>query len=83
MRYVIHLLTWIIVALLAYKVAVWAFEEFQLRERFDQRSGQQEDIPDSDKICKMIADTGQCICRHRKTNDRLSLPYEECVSRAR
>lgn len=83
MRIVIRLLIWIIVALLAYKVAVWAFEKYQSRPRSGQHSGQQEVVPDSDKVCKVIADTGQCICRHRKTNDRLTLPYEECVSRAR
>jgi hypothetical protein len=83
MRIVIRLLIWIIVARLAYKVGLWAFEEYQQRQQSGQRPVQQQEIHDSDKVCKVIADTGQCVCRHRKTNDRLSLPYEECVSRAR
>ena len=83
MRIVIRLLIWIIVALLAYKVGLWVFEEYQQRQQSGQRPVQQQEIPDSDKVCNVIADTGQCICRHRKTNERLALPYEECVSRAR
>jgi hypothetical protein len=83
MRIVIRLLIWIIVALLVYKVGLWAYEEYQPRLKSGPRSGRQEEIHDSDKVCKVIADTGQCVCRHRRTNDRLSLPYEECISRAR
>lgn len=83
MRFIIRLLTWIIIALLAYKVALWAFEEFQSRQQFTKQSTQKKEVLDTDKVCKVIADTGQCVCRHRKTNDRLALPYDECVSRAR
>ncbi len=83
MRILIRLLILIIVALLAYRVALWAFEEFQPRQKPRQQSNQQKEVPDVDKVCKVIADTGQCVCRHRNTNERLSLPYDECVSRAR
>jgi len=83
MRIIIRLLIWIIVALLAYKVALWAYEEFQLRQPSTKQSTQQKEVLDTDKMCKKIADTGQCICRHRKTNERLPVPYNECVSRAR
>lgn len=40
-------------------------------------------VLDIDKQCRIAADTGQCICRHAQTGERLSLPYEECRERAR
>jgi hypothetical protein len=40
-------------------------------------------VLDVDKDCKVVPDTGQCFCRHRWTNERLSTPYNECVALAR
>ena len=68
---------WIIVAVLAYKAAMWAYQGYQSGGQV-----QQQKVLDVDKICNVTADTGQCVCRHRQTEERLSIPYEECLSRA-
>jgi hypothetical protein len=77
MRKGIYWAIWIIAAVLAYKAAMWAYQGYQAGEK-----AQQQQILDIDKLCSVTADTGQCVCRHRQTNQRLSVPYEECVSRA-
>ena len=77
MRKGIYWILWIIVAVLAYKAAMWAYQGYQAGEQ-----AQQQQVLDIDKICSVTADTGQCVCHHRQTNQRLSIPYEECVSRA-
>ena len=41
------------------------------------------EVLDIDKRCRVFADSGQCVCRHRRTGERLSVPYDECVERAR
>ena len=68
---------WIIVVVLAYKAAMWAYQGYQAGGQV-----QQQKVLDVDKICNVTADTGQCVCRHRQTNQRLSIPYEECRSQA-
>ena len=68
---------WIIVAVLAYKAAMWAYQGYQAGGQV-----QQQEVLDVDKICNVTADTGQCVCRHRQTNQIISIPYEECRSRA-
>ena len=73
----ISLALWIIAAVLAYKAAMWAYQGYQAGGQ-----EQPQKVLDVDKICNVTADTGQCVCRHRKTNHRISIPYEECVSRA-
>ena len=73
----ISLALWIIAAVLAYKAAMWAYQGYQADGQV-----QQQQVLDVDKICNVTADTGQCACRHRKTNQRLSIPYEECRSLA-
>ena len=77
MRKGLSLALWIIVAVLAYKAAMWAYQGYQAGGQV-----QQQQVLDVDKICNVTADTGQCVCRHRKTNHRISIPYEECRSRA-
>ena len=77
MRKGISLALWIIAAVLAYKAAMWAYQDYQASGQV-----QQQQVLDVDKICNVTADTGQCVCRHRQTNQRLSIPYEECRSRA-
>lgn len=75
---VIYGALWIIAAALALKLALWAYqgygaggEQHQLQEVFDH-----------DIICTMNADTGQCLCHHHETGQRISISYDECVSRA-
>ena len=77
MRKLISLALWIIAAVLAYKAAMWAYQGYQAGGQV-----QQQEVIDADKICSVTADTGQCVCRHRQTMQRLSIPYEECRSRA-
>jgi hypothetical protein len=77
MRKGIFWVIWIIAAVLAYKAAMWAYQGYKTGDQ-----AQQQKVLDIDKLCIVTADTGQCVCRHRKTNQRISVPYEECVSRA-
>ena len=70
---------WIVVAVLAYKAVLWAYEYHQKTEAAAQ---QQQEILDVDKECWKDADTGRCFCRHRRTGERLYLSYDECFSRA-
>jgi len=77
MRKGISLVLWIIAAVLAYKATMWAYQGYQAGGQV-----QQQQVLDVEKICNITADTGQCVCRHRQTNQRISIPYEECVSRA-
>jgi hypothetical protein len=77
-RKVIYWALWIIVAAFAYKAALWAYQGYKAGEQAQQ----QEELLDVDKICRVIPDTGQCVCRHRETDQRLFIPYDECVTRA-
>jgi hypothetical protein len=70
----------IIVFALALKFAFWAYENYRAGGQRDQQS---QVVLDVDKHCLADADTGFCVCRHRTTNQRLDLPYEECLERAR
>lgn len=81
MRKVMRWVVFVVALVLAYKVAMWAMEEFRLFQANDRNP--QQEVLDVDKVCWMEADTQQCWCRHRTTNERLSIRYEECVSRAR
>jgi TRAP-type uncharacterized transport system substrate-binding protein len=69
---------WIIVAALAYKAAMWAYQGYKAGEQ----ANQQQEILEIDKLCSVTPDTGQCVCRHRQTNRMISVTYDECVSRA-
>lgn len=77
------LLTWIVriaVVLLLIKIVWWSWEQFQSG---NVGSGPRE-VLDSDKVCRVTnPDLGTCVCVHRQTNERLKLPYEECLTRAR
>ena len=68
----------IIVIALAIKLAMWAYQNVTQGDQVHQ----QQEVFDIDKLCKMDADTGRCMCRHRRTKERLSIPHEECVSLA-
>jgi hypothetical protein len=74
----VYLALWIIAAALLYKPALRAYQEF----RAGEKGQEQQDVLDIDKLCRVYADTGQCLCRHRRTHQRLSIGYEECVSLA-
>jgi len=69
----------ILVLLLTIKFAIWLYQN-HLEDRDGPR---QTEVLDIDKECKMDADTGRCLCRHRRTGEKLSLRYEECVAMAR
>ena len=77
------LFTWIVriaVLLLLAKIVMWSWQKYQ--------SGGQEaqhgDVPDFEKVCRITnPDYGSCVCLHKRTNERLDLPYEECVELAR
>ena len=78
MRKAIYWALWIIVAAFTYKAALWVYQGYKAGEQPQQ----QEELLDVDKICRVIPDTGQCVCRHRETDQRLFIPYDECVTRA-
>lgn len=60
--------------------AWWAWQAFSGGGRPAAAPGQVLDI---DKQCRVVADTGQCLCRHARTGERLQVPYDECVTLAR
>ena len=75
--------TWFVriaVLLLIIKVVMWSWEQYQR----GGKDGPSAPVQDFDKVCRITnPDLGSCVCLHRQTNERLSLPYEECVERAR
>jgi hypothetical protein len=78
MKNVIRWVIWVVLAVLIYKAALWSFDSYKARNR----APVQQKIPDIDKDCKMDADTGRCVCRHKRTGEPIKLPYEECKGRA-
>ena len=75
----IYLAIWIVVVALMYKPVLRAYHDYKAGDQ-----GQEQlDVLDIDKLCRVYADTGQCLCRHSRTNERLSIPHEECSSLAR
>lgn len=77
------LITWIIrifVLVLIVKVVLWSWEQYQQ----GGQKGKPTQVNDFDKICRITnPDLGSCVCLHRHTNERLKVPYDECVHRAR
>ena len=70
----------IAVLLLIIKVIAWSWQEY----RRGGKEGPPGEVLDIDKVCRITnPDLGSCVCLHRQTNERLSLPYGECVERAR
>jgi hypothetical protein len=78
MRKVIRLVMWAIVAVLAYKASIWAYDAYQA----GKLTPRQQEVFEADKHCQMDADTQQCFCLHRRTGENLRLPYSECKTRA-
>ncbi|MFB3079974.1 MAG: hypothetical protein ACE1Y4_18420, partial [Lysobacterales bacterium] len=69
---------WIIAAVLTYKLALWAYQGYQE----SKQEHQQQEVLEFYKVCWIDADTRRCMCRHRQTKQRISMAYDECVSRA-
>ena len=78
MKQLIRWVTWAVAAVIVYKAALWSYDVYQERNR----APTQQEIAGIDKKCRMDADTGRCICRHKRTGEPLRLPYDECKSRA-
>jgi cytoskeletal protein RodZ len=74
-----NLLSLLVLAALAW-AAWWAWQTFTAADRAPATP---TEVLDIDKQCRVFADSGQCMCRHRRTDERLSVPYEECVALAR
>jgi hypothetical protein len=75
-------ITWLIriaVVVLLVKAGMWGYEQLPA----SGRQQPQQQVLDIDKACRIFADSGQCVCRHRRTNRVLDIPYDECVSLAR
>ena len=69
----------IILIVLAIRFAWWAYQSY----RPDEPAERPPEVPDVDMECRIIADTGQCFCRHRWTNERLKVQYKKCVALSR
>ena len=78
MKKVIRLVTWAIVAVLAYKASLWLYDAYQAGGLTPQK----QEVREADKDCLMDADTGRCFCRHRITGENLRLPHSECKAKA-
>jgi len=78
-----NLFTWIVrlaVLALIIKIVLWSWQQYQLGGKESPTA----EVIDMDKVCRITnPDFGSCVCRHRKTNETLDLPYEECLERAR
>lgn len=77
MRKALNLVSLLVIVLVTFKLTMWAYHG--LTETEPQLSKQE--IMDADTVCMQVADTGQCMCRHRDTNDLLDVGYDECVRR--
>lgn len=77
------LMIWIVriaVLLLLARVVFWAWEHYQA----GGQAAPAVEVSEFDKVCRITnPDFGSCVCVHRQTNERLEIPYEECVKRAR
>lgn len=77
------LFVWIVrIAVLAVlvKIVLWSWDQYQ----GGGKEASAGEVTDWDKVCRITnPDYGSCVCLHRYTNQRLEVPYEECVQRAR
>ena len=77
------LFTWVIriaVLVVLVKIVLWSWEQYQLGGVANE-DGETDDFY---KQCRITnPDTGSCVCIHRETRERLKIPYDECVRRAR
>ncbi|MBT8052750.1 MAG: hypothetical protein HKN57_01445 [Xanthomonadales bacterium] len=79
MRKAVNLLTLLVIVVVTVKLAMWAYQGLTGGE---QQLNRQE-VLEVDIVCMQVPDTGQCMCRHRDTNEAIGLSYEQCVARAR
>jgi hypothetical protein len=79
MKNLLKLIGWLIALAILAKAGLWAWDNFTN----DSRPAPRQQVLDIDKDCRMDADSGSCICRHRQTGERLKIDYSECVSLAR
>jgi hypothetical protein len=79
MRKLISWIVQIIVLVLIVKLGMWVYQS----DWSGGQNPQEPEVAEPDKVCTMMPDTEQCMCRNRRTSARISMPYEECVSRAR
>jgi len=68
----------LVVLAVVIKLGLWAWQFYQPGDKGEQ----QAQVLDVDKVCSVIADTGQCFCHHWQTQRRLSVPYGECMALA-
>jgi hypothetical protein len=67
----------ILIVVVTVNLALWAYRGLTK----DDTVLKQETVMDADIVCLKVADTGQCMCRHRETNQRIDVGYSDCVSR--
>jgi hypothetical protein len=79
MRKVLSWVFLIFFAAVIYKAATWSYQA----SKTEDPSTVQGEVFDVDKDCSKTADTGACICRHKRSGERLNLPHSECEERAR
>lgn len=79
MRKIIRFMTLLFIVISLGGVALWSLDRFRAGSPKETR----QQVLDIDKECRMNADTGSCVCRHRRTGERLSIPYRECVNLVR
>lgn len=77
MRKALNLVSLLVIVFVTFKLTMWAYHGLT---KIEPQLSKQE-IMDADIVCMQVADTGQCMCRHRDTNDLLDVGYDECVSR--
>jgi hypothetical protein len=77
------LFVWIIriaVLVLLAKIVMWSWQQYHS----GGAKGALDGVSDFDKMCHVTnPDTLSCVCIHRQTRERLSVPHDECVRRAR
>lgn len=76
-------LIWVVriaVLLLLVKLVLWSWEQYQ----HGGETPPMDNVLEMDKQCRITnPDFGSCVCVHRRTNEKLAIPYDECVTRAR
>jgi hypothetical protein len=74
-----QLILWIAGLALVIRFGWWAYQHHRAAGEVSHA----QEIPDIDKECRVVPDTGQCVCRNRWTDERLQVPHRECVALAR
>lgn len=76
-------MTWvvrIVVLILLVKLVMWSWDQYQ----HGGEPQHVDNVNEMDKVCRITnPDYGSCVCLHRRTNEKLDIPYKECMTRAR